>query len=471
MKTTQNPQSSQIDFAKFAKYSKSAPRYTSYPTAVEFDTDFDYDELKKSLKRNDSFDTQGSRLPLSLYVHLPFCQSACYFCGCNVIYTSKQDKKERYISYLKKELAILSTIMDTSREVVQFHFGGGTPTFFDSAQLEQIITLVKSTFPNFASNAEISCEIDPRHFESSQMDTLKNGGFNRLSFGVQDFDENVQKAVHRFQSIELVENALNIARKSGIKSINFDLIYGLPKQNLASFLSTLEKVISLSPDRLAIFNYAHIPWLKKTMRKIDENDLPSPQEKLEILKNTIDFLGNNGYEMIGMDHFAKKSDELYIAKQKGELRRNFQGYTTRGFSQTIGIGLTSIGEGKDYYTQNVKDIASYETALDSGKIPVERGIKLSKEDILRKEVIMGLMNNLKLDFASIQKTHNIDFIAHFASELDRLKEYANIGVLEINDKGLYTTATGGLLIRNIAMVFDTYLHALPQEKRVFSKTI
>lgn len=207
------------------------------------------------------------------------------------------------------------------------------------------------------------------------------------------------------------------------------------------------------------------------MRKIDENDLPSPQEKLEILKNTIDFLGKNGYEMIGMDHFAKKSDELYIAKQNGELRRNFQGYTTRGFSQTIGIGLTSIGEGKDYYAQNVKDLASYENALDEGRIPIERGIKLSSEDILRKEVIMGLMNNLKLDFDSIEKTHNIDFRVHFASELERLKEYADIGVLEINDKGLYPTPTGGLLIRNIAMVFDNYLHSLPQEKRVFSKTI
>lgn len=460
-----------LDFGQFAKYSKSAPRYTSYPTAVEFKPDFSYDDLRESFKRNDSFDTQESKLPLSLYVHLPFCQSACYFCGCNVIYTSKQDKKDRYISYLQKELEILSTLMDTSRQVIQFHFGGGTPTFFDCAQLSKVITLVKSAFPNFASNAEISCEIDPRHFESTQMNALKEGGFNRLSFGVQDFDGNVQKAVHRFQSVELVNEAVKIARKSGIKSINFDLIYGLPKQTLASFIATLQKVVELSPDRLAIFNYAHIPWLKKTMRKIDENDLPSPQEKLEILKNTIDFLGENGYEMIGMDHFAKKSDELYIAKQKGELRRNFQGYTTRGFSQTIGIGLTSIGEGRDYYIQNVKDLASYEVALDSGRIPIERGIRLSNEDILRKEVIMGLMNNLKLDFATIEKAHNIEFKMHFASELKRLQEYVDIGVLEINDKGIYPTPTGGLLIRNIAMAFDTYLHTLPQEKRVFSKTI
>lgn len=460
-----------IDFGQFAKYSKSAPRYTSYPTAVEFNTDFSYDDLRESLKRNDSFDTQECRLPLSLYVHLPFCQSACYFCGCNVIYTSKQDKKDRYISYLQKELEILSTLMNTSREVVQLHFGGGTPTFFDSNQLAKVIMLVKSAFPNFANNAEISCEIDPRHFEISQMNALKEGGFNRLSFGVQDFDEAVQKAVHRFQSVELVKKAVKIARNNGINSINFDLIYGLPKQNLNSFIATLQKVVKLSPDRLAIFNYAHIPWLKKTMRKIDENDLPSPQEKLEILKSTIDFLGENSYEMIGMDHFAKKSDELYIAKQQGELRRNFQGYTTRGFSQTIGIGLTSIGEGRDYYAQNVKDIASYENALDSGKIPIERGIRLNKEDMLRKEVIMGLMNNLKLDFSPIEKAHNIAFKSHFASEIEKLQEYVNIGVLEINDKGIYPTITGGLLIRNIAMVFDTYLNVLPQEKRVFSKTI
>ncbi len=462
--------SSAIDFDRFVRYNKSAPRYTSYPTAVEFKPDFDYEALKAAFIRNDKRSKEKG-IPLSLYVHLPFCRSACYFCGCNVIYTSREDKKERYITYLQKELAILATLMDTRREVVQLHFGGGTPTFFDASQLGRVIALVRETFPNFAHNAEVSCEIDPRHFGSEQMQVLKAGGFNRLSFGVQDFDERVQEAVHRFQSVEVVRKAVEIARESGITSINFDLIYGLPYQSVASFMHTLEKVIALNPDRLAIFNYAHVPWMKKTMRKIDATKLPTPSVKLEILKNTIDMLAQYGYAMIGMDHFAKKTDELYLAKVSRQLRRNFQGYTTRGFSQTIGIGLTSIGEGYDYYAQNYKDLTSYEKALDEGRIPIERGVLLSREDILRKDVIMELMNNLSLEFVFFEERYGISFCAYFAKELEALQEYQELGILKITDKGLYTTPTGGLLIRNIAMVFDAYLQYIPKEQRVFSKTI
>ncbi len=465
MQTTED---AMIDFKQFAKYSKSAPRYTSYPTAVEFHQGFDYEELKKAFLRNDELAIK-SKIPLSLYVHLPFCRSACYFCGCNVIYTNKEDNKTKYISYLKKELQILSQLMNTKREVVQFHFGGGTPTFFNASQLAEVISLVRDTFPNFVESAEVSCEIDPRFFSKDQMKVLKNGGFNRLSFGVQDFNPKVQKAINRFQDIALVEGATKIARESGIESINFDLIYGLPHQNAQSFTQTLQSVIKLNPDRLAIFNYAHMPWIKKTMGKINEADLPKPQEKLEILERAIHFLSQNGYEMIGMDHFAKKDDELYIAAQNGELRRNFQGYTTKGFSQTIGIGLSSIGEGFDYYTQNYKDLKSYERALDSGQIPVERGIVLSDEDILRKEVIMGLMNNLKLEFKDIQERHKIDFKQYFKKELESLQEYEKINVLKINENGIYTTPTGGMLIRNIAMVFDSYLTKSNQQQ--FSKTI
>lgn len=459
-----------IDFEKFAKYSKSAPRYTSYPTAIEFKESFTYENLKNALARNDKF-SLDSKLPLSIYVHLPFCKSACYFCGCNVIYTSKEDKKDRYIDYLNKEINILKTLMDTNREVVQFHFGGGTPTFFNAEQLSRVINLVKNAFPNFSNDAEISCEIDPRHFNEEQMIALKNGGFNRLSFGVQDFEPIVQEAIHRFQSVELVKNAVTLARKYGINSINFDLIYGLPNQNLDSFLQTLKKVVSLSPDRLAIFNYAHVPWVKKTMRNIDETKLPSPKIKLEILKNTIDFLGEHGYGMIGMDHFAKKTDSLYIESQNGNLRRNFQGYTTKGFSQTIGIGLTSIGEGKDYYAQNFKDMKKYEEALDSGIIPIERGVELNETDILRKEVIMGVMNNLKLDAESINKKFGIDFFSYFKDEISELREYEKIGVLNIDKNGLYTTPTGGMLIRNIAMVFDVYSKKIKESSNTFSKTI
>ena len=455
-----------IDFLKLAKYSKPGPRYTSYPTANEFHKDFNAKTLLESFLRADSkYRDKG----LSLYTHLPFCKSACYFCGCNVIYTSKEDKKERYIHYLEKELLLLKDSMDTRREVVQFHFGGGTPTFFNAKQLQTIMQMIKSVFTNFSSTCEISCEIDPRHFNEEQMEILHSCGFNRISFGVQDFDTKVQQHINRIQPLELVSNSIKLARKYGIQSINFDLIYGLPYQDTKSFARTLDSVVGLSPERLAIFNYAHVPWVKKTMRKIDETTLPSPEEKLKILQNTISFLHTHGYEMIGMDHFAKKSDTLCIAQNKGELRRNFQGYTTKGFSQTIGIGLTSIGEGVDYYTQNYKDMASYEACLDSNTLPVSQGITLSNEDILRKEVIMSLMNNAILDFNVINETFGINFTTHFYSELEELKPMQDLELLEISPNRLIVSATGKMLIRNIAMVFDSYL--VKNVSKQFSKTI
>lgn len=457
----------EIDFSAFVKYSKSGPRYTSYPTAVEFQPTWNNASYMKALES-----ANASSLPLSLYVHLPFCRSACYYCGCNVIYTSKEEKKQRYIAYLRKEIALLADMIDVSREVVQFHFGGGTPTFFNAKELESVITLVRGAFKHFATNAEISCEIDPRFFTKTQMAVLKDYGFNRLSFGVQDFDEKVQEAIHRKQHIDIVRDAVAMARDFGIHSINFDLIYGLPFQNEKSFAQTLEKVVALNPDRLAIFNYAHVPWIKKTMRNIDETTLPNPAQKLEILKNTIAFLQSHHYAMIGMDHFAKQSDELYLAKCKNQLRRNFQGYTTRGFSQTVGIGLTSISEGADFYSQNYKDMKQYEAALDNGKLPVERGVALDSEDILRKEVIMGLMNNLCLDFTDIERKFHIDFRTHFAKSLESLREYEAAGLVSITPHGISTSHTGGMLIRNIAMAFDAYLaeDATSQSKR-FSKTI
>ena len=444
-----------IDFDKISSYSKAGPRYTSYPTAIEFHEGFGYEDLQEALLRND----KRKDLPLSLYVHLPFCKSACYFCACNVIYTNSEEKKERYLGYLEKELGILKTLMRTDREVVQLHFGGGTPTYFSAEQLARVIALVRETFPRFAPDAEVSCEIDPRHFDEAQMEVLKLGGFNRVSFGVQDFDERVQKAINRFQSVELMEEVVGIARKHGIDSINFDLIYGLPFQNLASFKETLKKAIALSPDRFAIFNYAHVPWIKKTMGNIDEATLPKPQEKLEILKYTIEFLQASGYKMIGMDHFAKENDELYLSSQKGELRRNFQGYTTRGFSQTIGIGLSSISEGVDYYAQNYKDLKSYESALDRGVLPLERGIALGFDDCVRKEVIMSLMNNARLIFEQIEMRFLIDFREYFAKELAALEVFERDGLLELRSEGVFVNATGKMVIRNIAMSFDAYLEA------------
>lgn len=456
-----------IDFEKFAAYSKPGPRYTSYPTAVEFHNNFSSKEYIENLQLSDE---KYAHIPLSIYAHLPFCRSACYFCGCNVVYTSKEDKKTRYIEYFKKELALLADKTNTKREVVQFHFGGGTPTFFNAAELQEAIESIRAVFPNFSPNAEISCEIDPRYFTQDQMQVLHDGGFNRLSFGVQDFNPKVQEAVHRHQSPELVQKAVELARKFGIDSINFDLIYGLPFQNLESFRQTLDTVLELSPERLAIFNYAHVPWMKKTMRKIDESTLPSPQEKLQILKQSIEVLGSAGYEMIGMDHFAKKTDELYRAKIQKQLRRNFQGYTTKGFSQTIGIGLTSIGEGVEYYAQNYKDMTMYEKAIDNGILPTERGIKLTQEDRLRKSVIMELMNTLSLDFSHAQQEFGIHFSDHFARELALLAPYQEAGLIEVSNNAITTTQTGGMLIRNIAMCFDAYLQDTTQQKR-FSKTI
>lgn len=455
-----------IDFQKVASYSKAGPRYTSYPTALEFKTDFSEQDYIQVLEASN-----GSGIPLSLYLHLPFCKHACYFCACNVIYTSSEEKKQRYLDYLQKEFMLIKKSMNTSREVVQLHFGGGTPTYFSALQLKRVVSYIFDTFPNFSENCELSCEVDPRYFHTDQMEVLKAGRINRISFGLQDFDPRVQKAINRFQSFELMESVVSIARNADIRSINFDLIYGLPYQTLESFLTTLKMALKLGPDRLAIFNYAHVPWIKQTMGKIDVKTLPSPEEKLNILKSTIEFLSLNGYEMIGMDHFAKRDDELYRASRDGSLRRNFQGYTTRGFSQTIGLGLTSIGEGLDYYVQNFKDLRTYEIALDAGVLPVERGVRLSREDRLRKEVIMQLMNNAKLEFKYIENLFCIDFKEYFKAELESLEGFVRDGLLEIREDGIYANPTGAMLIRNIAMSFDAYLQKIPAEKRRFSQTI
>jgi len=454
-----------IDFDKFSKYSKPGPRYTSYPTAPEFNENFDENAYIQELKNQDK------NRPISLYFHLPFCRSACYFCGCNVVYTSKEDKKERYIGYLSKELDLLCKHIDTSRKVIQLHFGGGTPTFFSASQLKTILNLIKSHFKNFAKDAEISCEIDPRYLNQEQLDVLVESGCNRVSFGVQDFDPKVQEAVHRIQPYEITENTVKMARLSNIKSINMDLIYGLPYQTLETFKKTLDKALMLDTDRLAVFNYAHVPWMKKTMRKIDETTLPQPSVKLEILKYTIDFLTSNGYKMVGMDHFAKPEDELFLAIEKGELHRNFQGYTTKGGADLIGVGLTSIGEGISHYVQNIKEMKAYEKAIDEGKLPVQRGIKLNKDDIIRKSVIMELMANFKLNIKNVEKEFGIVFKDYFKDALKELEDFEKEELISIDDNYIKVTNTGSLLIRNISMPFDAYLKKIPESKRKFSKTV
>src|SRR5574344_1235751 len=418
-----------IDYEKFVKYSKPGPRYTSYPTAPEFSENFKEEDLKDFYKKQDK------NRALSLYIHLPFCRSACYFCGCNTIFTSKEDKKTRYIEYLKKELNILKNHLDTSRVVTQMHFGGGTPTYFSPQQLEDVIKSIKTIFPNFSSDAEISCEVDPRYFTKEHMDVLKAGGFNRLSFGVQDLDETVQKTIHRIQPFELTLNVINIARDAGIKSINTDLIYGLPHQTKESFKKTLKKMLTLNVDRFAVFNYAHVPWLMKTMRKFDETTFPTPNIKLEMLKDTIDF------------------------------------FTSNGGADLIGIGVTSIGNGVDYYAQNFKDLNEWEEAIDNGNLPVFKGYRLSDDDILRQYVIMELMSNFSLNIKKVEEEFKIDFKDYFSDALESLKEFEDAELLKIYADRIEVSQTGTMLIRNICMPFDAYLNKIPEDKRRFSKTI
>ncbi len=454
---------SHIDLEKYSKYSKPGPRYTSYPTALEFSEDFPYENYLKYLDEG--------KEKLSLYVHLPFCRSACYFCGCNVVFTSKEEKLSRYVEYLKREIDILAGHLDTSREVIQFHFGGGTPTFYKAFELDEIINYIKSKFPNWSSDAEISCEIDPRFFNEEQMQVFQKHGFNRISFGVQDFDPKVQQEIHRIQPYELTKAAVDLARRYGIKSINTDLIYGLPYQSFESFQKTLELAFSLNPDRLAIFNYAHVPWLKKTMRKFDETTLPAPDVKLQILQYTIDFFEGHGYRMVGMDHFAKPEDELFTAIEKGELHRNFQGYTTKGGANLIGIGLTSIGEGARYYAQNTKDMIRYEEAIDAGRLPFEKGVELHDDDKIRKAVIMELMANFAVDIPRVEEEFGIDFKVYFSDALQSLQEFVEGDLVTITDEKISVSPTGTLLIRNIAMPFDAYMAKYGGNKKSFSKTV
>jgi len=454
-----------LDFSKFIKYSKPGPRYTSYPTALEFSDSFGYDEFIKILE------SQDSSRPLSLYFHLPFCKNACYFCGCNVVFTSKEDKMLRYMGYLKRELKILSTHVDCNRDVIQMHFGGGTPTFFSASQLKEIIDEIKSFFPNFVEEAEISCEIDPRHIDEAQMRVMSESGFNRVSFGLQDFNEKVQKAVHRIQPYDVTKEAMDLARKYNMVSVNVDLIYGLPFQTLETFKETLAQAITLNPDRFAVFNYAHVPWLKKTMRKIDETTLPLPDEKLQIMQYTIDFLTSNGYRMIGMDHFAKPEDELFKAIAKGELHRNFQGYTTKGGADLIGTGLTSIGEGVGHYAQNYKVMKDYEEAIDAGRLPFEKGITLNEDDMIRQYVIMELMSNFKLDIGRFNKLFNVEFKTYFADAIEALKPFQEDELLTMDENSIECSETGTLLIRNIAMPFDAYMKNHTANKKTFSKTV
>ena len=443
------------------KYNQSGPRYTSYPTALEFHENY----------TEQDFLNAAARYPhrtLSLYVHIPFCHQLCYFCACNKVITRHQHKADIYLDFLKKEITSRAPLFQ-HRIVTQIHWGGGTPTYLSKAQSERLMAMLKAHF-SIAEDAEISIEIDPRRIELSMLDHLRSLGFNRMSMGVQDFNKAVQKAVNREQDETFIQALLERARELGFQSTNLDLIYGLPLQNVESFMFTLEKVIALDPDRLSIFNYAHLPSRVPGQAKIKEAQLPPPETKLTILQKTIETLGAAGYKFIGMDHFAKPHDELAVAQQNGVLHRNFQGYTTQEDADLLGLGVSSISLLGDTYAQNEKDLKTYYSLVEEKGNALHKGLVLSAEDCLRRDVIKALICNFKLDFAPFEAQYGIQFTEHFNEDLALLQPLMEDGLIKQCATGLQVSPKGRLLIRNICLCFDTYSRAAAKRQQ-FSRII
>ncbi len=454
----------QFDPDLIRKYDKSGPRYTSYPTAPQFTDAFGEKELKRSIERSNH---EMIPKPLSLYVHIPFCDTICYYCACNKIITKNHSLSDEYLDLLETELHMLSPLFDPDREIEQLHLGGGTPTFLSDEEMIQLMSLIEDNF-KVSDDCEMSIEIDPRKVTDDSLRTLTNIGFNRMSLGVQDFDERVQRAVNRVQSYEMVRDRLRTARECGVRSVNMDLIYGLPFQTPQTFDQTLDKIIELRPDRLSIFNYAHLPERFKPQRRINAEDLPTPAQKLEIFQLTMERLQQAGYVYIGMDHFALEGDSMVKAQQEGTLQRNFQGYSTHADTDLVAIGVSSIASIGDSYSQNSSDMETYRELLQSGQLPVVRGIQLKDEDRLRKQVINQLICHFRLDFTKIEQQWDIRFTKHFARELEQLQGMVADDLVEIDDEGIRVKPRGRLLIRNVCMVFDEYLrHTVVQ----FSKVI
>ncbi len=456
----------EVDLKKFKKYDKPGPRYTSYPTAPQFNENFTHEDyLDEIVKTN-----YGENLPdLSLYFHLPYCDTLCYFCGCNMIITRNRERIKEYISYVKKEIDLLRQYLLPDRKVVQHHWGGGTPTHLNPDEINDLASYINKNFI-FKADAEISCEIDPRELTKAHLEALRNNGFNRISMGVQDFNEKVQKAVNRIQPEDITLQTVQWVRDLGFHSINLDLIYGLPFQTVESFADTVDKIINISPDRIAVFNYAHVPWMKKHMALIHPEDIPAPEIKLEILKMTIEKLTSAGYVFIGMDHFAKPDDELAIAMREKKLYRNFQGYSTNAGADLYAMGITSISQLKNIYAQNFKTEKEYYSALDEEHLPTAKGYRLTEDDQLRRDVIMKLMCNFELDFREIENKYRIDFKNYFAWGLNNLKEMIDDELVELSDDRLKVKNMGRMLIRNIAMNFDGYIER-KEDKAKYSRTV
>ncbi|MFV9996979.1 MAG: oxygen-independent coproporphyrinogen III oxidase [Arsenophonus endosymbiont of Dermacentor nuttalli] len=449
------------DLPLIQKYNYSGPRYTSYPTALEF---------KHNYSESD-FTIAASRYPdkpLSLYVHIPFCHKLCYFCGCNKLVTRYKHKVNNYLLVLEQEIVKQAKLF-TNRTVTQMHWGGGTPTYLDKSQISQLLAILKSHF-HFAADAEISIEIDPREIELDVIDHLRCEGFNRLSMGVQDFNKQVQYLVNRQQDEDFIFSLIQRARDMGFSSTSIDLIYGLPKQTVETFAFTLERVLALSPDRLSVFNYAHLPNLFAAQRKIKPHDLPTAEQKLAILQQTIFTLTQNGYQFIGMDHFAKPNDELAIAQRNGVLHRNFQGYTTQQNCDLIGLGVSAISMLGDHYAQNQKDLNAYYQAIESHQHALWKGLSLTLDDCIRRDVIKTLICNFQLDYGVIEDRYQIDFKNYFFADLQLLQPMIIDGLVNVGERKLQITPKGRLLIRNICMCFDIYLRN-QMRQRQFSRVI
>lgn len=455
----------QWDEALIRKYDLVGPRYTSYPTAPQFNENFSEESFHEAVMRSN----QSAR-PLSLYIHIPFCESLCFYCGCNKVVTSNKSRAFTYLQYLEKEMAANSELFDGSRLVTQLHWGGGTPTFISDDEMSWLMKMTRQHYQLLNNDeGEYSIEIHPGKVSSKTMKHLRDLGFNRVSMGVQDFDPEVQRAVNRYNSRDDVNRLMQSLREQNYQSISMDLIYGLPKQTLKGLGETLEQVIELSPDRLSLFNYAHMPHLFKSQQLINAPDLPSAMQKLELLHMAIERLQHAGYVYIGMDHFAKPNDSLVIAQQQGKLQRNFQGYSTHGDCDLLAFGVSAISSFGGVYVQNSKNIMDYQNNIHHHQHARVRGLRLEKEDIIRKDVINQLICHFELDFDGLNKKYGINAQDYFAEELQQLQPMVNDGLVEVQKNRVKVLDAGRLLIRRICMVFDTYLNRDTQVR--YSKVI
>ncbi len=440
-----------FDLDLVRKYNVPGPRYTSYPPATKFTDAVTVDQVRASIRRNNE-----TPRDLSLYFHLPFCETLCWFCGCTTVITADYSNSATYIEYLGREMAAIKPLLHPERRTVQLHFGGGSPTFCKPDHLRRLGELIRANF-TYAPDLEAGVEVDPRRLTRDHLVALREVGFNRASMGVQDNNPEVQQAVHRIQPLELTRQAVEWVRETGFTSLNIDLIYGLPFQTPASFERTLDEIIALKPDRFAVFSYAHVPWMKPAQKIVEAKVLPTPEVKFQLLKLTVEKLADAGYVYIGMDHFARATDELAVAQRAGTLQRNFQGYSTRGGADIYAFGMSSISQSSDTYWQNLKDLPAYYAAVDAGAMPYARGYVLTADDVIRRATIMQIMCNLVLDFEAMSARLGINFREYFARELESLGDLAADGLIELSGARLVVTDLGRLLVRIIAMRFDAYL--------------